>query len=465
MDLLESLNVTDLPEQQTRISHLMEANPDFEGSLGFDACGACGASLLPLPEVVHCRACQRVSYCSEACREMDSQFHLRKHHPTTDNGDDYDDDDQRTSPEDNAMGHTSVICALLNLCHHDEAIDDNNNTRLLDPAAQEAARMRVRSEYESYPATLANVLCDGPCYQATLQRVQQQQSTTCLVIHVVGASEQAELSRGPTNATDNNNNNSNHNNNTFTAVGHDYAEALAELAHQWHVATIELVMVGPECPRDPVNESIPMRYLDDQTVGHLQLRSIRGRYNAETLQNTEATRPADIVVLFNPGLTCPDYPHWTETLRCIPNGTPFLLTTNTEMEGLADCQFLLDQDKIQSLPPVLAELLGLATGHDGDDDDDDHRTEDSSSPPPHSSFFAVNPYCGSRVRQNGTMANDVFVKNRWILGGILDRFDPSPVRGGSNTTTTTTMTNKRMKTTTATDPIDINTKAKNPALI
>ncbi len=453
MDLLESLNVTDLPEQQTRTSHLMwAAHSNFEGSLGFDSCGACGTTL-QVALAVHCRACQRVSYCSEACREMDSHLLGMMNHEAVisdDNGDDdihnnnnnTDDDDQAT-PDDNALGHTSVICALLNLCHDDEAID-NGEGDTLPPAARDAARHRVRSEYESYPATLANVICDGPCYQATLQRVQQQQPYISLIIHVVGASEQAELSRGPTTTAVHPNQNDDHN--TFTAVGHDYAEALAELAHQLrHVATMELCMVGPECPREPVNESIPMRYLD-QPVGHLKLRSIRGRYNAETLQNE--TAPADIVVLFNPGLTCPDYPHWTETLRCIPNGTPFLLTTNTEMEGIADCQYLLDQDKIQSLPPVLAELLGVATGHDDDDD----RTEDS----PHTSFFSVNPYCGSRVRQNGTMANDVFVKNRWILGGILDRFDPPPTRRSSSTT-------KRMKTTT--DPTDINRKANNPALI
>jgi hypothetical protein len=47
-------------------------------------------------------------------------------------------------------------------------------------------------------------------------------------------------------------------------------------------------------------------------------------------------------------------------------GTPFLSTTNTEMEGPADAQYLIDQDRIKSLPPGLADVFGLYS-HPGDE--------------------------------------------------------------------------------------------------
>lgn len=422
MDLLESLNVADLPEQQTRTCHLIEANPNFELTLGFDACCTCGSSLQNGAVTFNCRACQRVSYCSDACREIDANLISKSYDESVIGDPDIE--------PDNALGHTSVICSLLNLCNDDEAIE-NGEGNTLDPTAREAAIIRVRSEYESYPATLANVLSDGPCYQEALKRLHRQK----LTIHVVGASENAELSCGPENS-------SVKSMSVHSAVCKDYAEALAELADRCKVQSIELLFIGPECPHTPLNESVPIHYLD-KSVGNLIVRSIRSIYNQESLEHETK---ADFVVMYNPGFTCPDYPNWNETLQYIPNGTPFLLTTNTEMEGIADCQYLLDQDKIQSLPPVIAEIFGVAvTTNDGDLDDDP--TDDSTS------FFSVNPFCGSRVRQNGTMANDLFVKNRWMLGGIFNSYDPSKKDIYT--------VNKKIKT----GDKDTNTKAYNPALI
>ena len=422
MDLLQSLNVIDLPEQQTRTSHLVAANPNFELTLGFDACCTCGSSLENAPVTFNCRACQRVSYCSEACREIDSNLISNAYDTSAI-------DDPDIEP-DNALGHTSVICSLLNLCNDDEAID-NGEGGALNHVSREAAINRVKSEYESYPATLANVILDGPCFQEILNRLNRQ----ALTIHVIGASENAELSCGPTGAITNSAS-------AHAAVCKDYAEALAELANRCKVQTIELLFIGPECPHTPWDESLPMQYID-KAVGHLHIRSMRSIYNKESLEN-EAK--ADFVVMFNPGLTCPDYPNWNETLHCIPNGTPFLLTTNTEMEGIADCQFLLDQDKIQSLPPVIAEIFGVAV-ETNDDDLDDNENDTTS-------FFFVNPFCGSRVRQNGTMANDLFVKNRWVLGGFMNSFDPS-------SKVEPAAASKKIKT----GGNDTNTKANNPALI
>jgi hypothetical protein len=410
MDLIASLQLEDLPEQQTRTLHLVEANPDFQLKLGFDACAACGISLTT-DATITCRTCQRISYCSDTCLAKDA--------------------DILGMPEDEtALGHSSIICALLNLCNDDEAIDQGEGDGF-KASARDAAVNRVRSEYESYPATLVNVLLDGPCYQDILRR----SSESVLRIHVIGAAEDAELSQGPTmlysdDAT------------ARRVVCQDYAEALAEVADRFHRAAIELWFIGPEAPDRPWNESVPMNHMD-QVVGTLTIRSLKALYTTDSLEKEEGTAATspDLVVLFNPGFTCPDYTHWAETLRGLPDGTPFLSTTNTEMECIADCQYLLDQDKIQSLPPGMAELL-------------DVYSEDADES---SSFLGLNPFCGSRVRQNGTLANDVFVKNRWMLGGILGRFQASSRRGAPSGPV------KRTKV--AENNNDPNSKASNPALI
>ena len=72
-----------------------------------------------------------------------------------------------------------------------------------------------------------------------------------------------------------------------------------------------------------------------------------------------------------------------------------------DSEGIADIQFLVDNSFISDLPPGLANMLNVKSN------DDYNGT----------SFFSVNPFCGDRVRQSGTMANDLYVKNRWIYGG------------------------------------------------
>ena len=301
----------------------------------------------------------------------------------------------------------------MNLCNDDEAIENGDSQT--DTAKSEAAANRIRTEYESYPATLANALTQGTCYEAALRGCKERKR---LAIHVIGASEDAELSRGPTVK-----------NRSPTAVCKDYAEALTELADQYNLQTIDISFIGPDCPSEPWDESVPLQNPEKELI----IRTVQGLYSRKTLAGSN---PADIVALFNPGLTCPDYSHWKETLESIPEGTPFLSTTNTEMEGLADCQFLLDQDKIQTLPAGLADLFGVYS-----------EGEDVSN-----SFFAVNPFAGNRVRQNGTMANDLFVKNRWMLGGILGSFDPSANKAS--------VSSKKLKG----DGFN-NMKSSNPALI
>jgi hypothetical protein len=220
-----------------------------------------------------------------------------------------------------------------------------------------------------------------------------------------------------------------------------YADALAELAETRRLDTIQLHFVGPECPKQNVRESRKLQSPEGRTVGELLVRSYRTDYNNQLLKELDA-KP-DIVVFHNPGFTCPDY-DWSHALAAIPKRTPFLLTTNTELEGIADCQYLLDNDLIQKIPPTLAEIFA-----------DDFPTSMDQNKDDHGPFFNENPFCGNRVRQSGTMANDLFVKNRWMLGGILGsqtQQPPTKRQALNDGAATTTSSNS-------------NCKSSNPALI
>ena len=331
MDFLQSLGMEDLPELQTRTMHLMARHPEFSLRLGFDACCTCGIPFGPSSTIVDCPQCQRVSYCSEACRKQDASGLDSSSTVATS-------DEERES----AMGHSSIICTLLRLCSNDEAVneetkDDEKTLQFLDNdvQAKEAAVDRVRSEFQSYPATLANVLLEAPLYKPATQA-----SSRHLVIHIIGASQDVEFWNSPCMQHDN--------------VWDAYAEALAELSEIHRLDTISLYFVGPDCPIENIHKSRKMKSVEGGTAGELLARSHHGVYNFNLLQQEEITK-ADIVVFHNPGFTCPDY-DWAVTLSCIPKGTPFLLTTNTELEGIADFQYLLENDLIQSMPPSLAMI-------------------------------------------------------------------------------------------------------------
>jgi hypothetical protein len=521
MDLLASWNMDELPEQQTRMMQLMEQHPDFDLRLGFDACCTCAtpfpaavvfceavgavadgsgcgkkkfsassvAALTAAASIISCPSCRRVSYCSEACRRQDSQALTA----ASESGDE--------ELEEKAMGHSSIICALLQTCQDDEDVeeDDNNDEssvdkattlRVMDATRRQASLDRIRSEFQSYPATLANVLCDGPCYQHVLSSKASNNSSNSkvLVIHVIGASEQAEL-WGEASARamlDDDNNDSANDKSVHVdkkVMIQAYAQALAELVERFKLDIVNLVLFGPDCPDSnlelscsiPSSSSNSTRNSkgksrdrdadndDTSAIGQVVLKTFKGEYHdmiqnmhqhgdTSELAGTVTSAIPDVVVFFNPGFTVPDY-DWRATLSAIPAGTPFLSCTNTELEGIADVQFLLDQDKVQSIPPGMAEIFGLHyedyNDNNGDEDDDGV-----------ASFFSENPFCGTRVRQSGTMANDLFVKNRWMLGGFMDSFDPSR---RSSSAAMEESPKKRKTTTTTAD--NSNTKATNPALI
>jgi hypothetical protein len=127
----------------------------------------------------------------------------------------------------------------------------------------------------------------------------------------------------------------------------------------------------------------------------------------------------DAIIFFNPGLSCPDY-DWSKALSAASSyqsSTPFLITTNTEMEGFADIKCLVDGGYVDSkeLPQYVLETVDVETPSNNSryDEEDDEQNKRF--------FFCENPYAGLRVRQSGTMANDLYVKSRWVMGGLFQR--------------------------------------------
>jgi hypothetical protein len=308
MDVLSSLNIEVLPEQQTRMMHLLKEYPDFQFRLGFDACCNCGNSIDATNEVT-CLACKRVKYCSDDCRQKDATAE------TFDNQNMLEQVEEEEN--ENAQGHTSVVCTLLQTCNDDEDVEDGLCTDISESRRQ-ASLDRIRSEFESYPASLANIIVEGPCFQSILK-----ECTSTLVIHVIGASEDAELASW------------NPENKTASSRFYDYSDAFSNIIASYKtIQSILLCFVGPECPSSNVDMDIPLQDSDKQQKSlTLTVRTIKGIYSTEILDNNTIPIP-NIVVFFNPGFTVPEYDQWTSTLKCIPRGTPFLSTTNTGTCGL-----------------------------------------------------------------------------------------------------------------------------------
>ena len=356
MDLLASLRIDDVPEEQTRAAHLLDTladNPNIR--IGFNACAACASQE---HVSVECKGCRRVKYCSEECRKKDANPPI---------GD-----------EEDAMGHSSVICAVLRTCNDDENAEDKATTH----TAPESAQDRVRSEFESYPATLSNILMEGPCYQGLFKNCSKRNKT--MTIHVIGASEKAELWNGMPN----------------TEVFNIYSESLTQLAEAFKLEKIHLHIVGPECPANLLKEERNVKLVDSTVHFQLQMMTHKANYDKVLLKSLPE---ADAVVFFNPGFTCPDY-KWEDTMACMKVGTAFCVTTNTQNEGVEDCLYLLENNLVPALPPMVAEIIGS------------YAPDETGS-----IFFSENPYAGSRIRQSGTMANDIYVKNRWMCGGIFGK--------------------------------------------
>jgi len=406
MDLLASLGLGGaLPEQSTRLSHhgvikaLDEGGSDVR--LGFNRCLACGIKLnsdsnttiTTKSKVVSCQGCKRVSYCSTSCQKMDCE-------PSKDK-------------EEEAIGHSPVVCALLNLCNDDEDAEEEmynkkkksskksnekNKKSNSDQQKTEAAHYRVRTELESYPATLFNILSEGPDWfiesmSQKLRKNEDIRSPTAppkkkqrrgkrdrssispkkdedastrsskrkreLVLHIVGASVDSELWNWNESSSDN----------IEEEFLNAYGEAATNLTSylnnllEMTNITIRCIFVGPDCPKQKsvISHRIQVT-IPDSTSSSLSIETHACYYGSSEQPYLPAP---DAVIFFNPGFSCPDY-NWSSALNAVcayqvssRNSTPILLTTNTELEGFAEIKYLLDGGHInsESLPKDVLEAV------------------------------------------------------------------------------------------------------------
>ncbi|KAL3827519.1 hypothetical protein ACHAXA_002016 [Cyclostephanos tholiformis] len=505
MDLLASLGLgNELPEQSTReIPGIIKALDGDDGEdvnddvrLGFNRCLHCGVKLSRDDAAaattttakligakkgrITCRGCHRVSYCSHLCMKADAS-------PS-------DRDDELGS-----LGHSPVVCSLLGLCDDDEVAEEEllggrgggggesgsndgeveassragSDRKCSSEGRRDAARYRVQTERESYPATLFNILSEGPdwfveaitrrlrCNQDVRSPMSTSTSTSTgkrggkrdrssafgkwdkqdgeggyetprswrnIVLHVVGASAESELwnwdGKGKRGRSSRRNSDNDEKEDESLHVLDACAEASTNLATylenllQIRSITIRCIFIGPDCPLQDYVGSLP---IPDSKSSTLTIETHRCKYG-DAGQLDDLSAP-DAIVFFNPGFTCPDY-DWSTALSAAaswPTGpTPFLVATNTEIEGYADVKCLLDGGHIdpRSLPvDVLDAMDHRIPFADKDrrrrsqDDDDDYSRE--------AFLFRMNPYAGLRVRQSGTMGNDLYVKNRWIICGLF----------------------------------------------
>ena len=517
MDLLASLGLrlNALPEQSTRLtSHpgivrALESGTDVR--LGFNCCLHCGSKLPALDggderdtskksskAASTCKGCKRVKYCSTSCRKADSEEESTK---------------SSVEEEPSACGHSPVICALLNLINDDDAAEEeyyaelnatNNgkkksatNDKTADQK-MEAARYRINTEFESYHATLFNILSEGPDWfiEALTRRLRRledvrspepetkkrrrdkrDRSSTSpakqhqserkreLVLHVVGASVDSEFWGwgGPKNESDD----SDDEEREDVPVLNAYAEASTNLTSylkdllEISSISIRCIFVGPECP-SRLRVEIPIPDSRSSTITFETHCCNYGDANQPYLP------PPDAIVFFNPGFSCEDY-DWSAALTAASayqvssaslGATPFLITTNTEMEGLADMKYLLDGGYVdaKSLPGDILEAIDYNTN--GDEDGVDGSA---------TFFFSENTYAGMRVRQSGTMGNDLYVKSRWIVGGLFQSSGKSQQKKRKNAempSTDGSSARKRHRVVEGyRDGGGKNTKKKNPALI
>ena len=360
------------------------------------------------------------------------------------------------------------------MCNDDETAEDNlyNNTSKTitnstkkhnNIQKEEAAKYRVQTERESYPATLFNMLIlDGPPWlienltrklryreevrspeakgsgigserkrrgkrdRQSLHREEEMPASSAsrlhreLVLHVVGASVDSELWGWDGTTTSY----------THNEMLDAYAEASTNVLSYLKnfidsIDSLRLVFVGPDCPKPRhgggkdgaivcrLDKTIP----GSKTMLHIETHCCN--YG----EDTNKLPCPDAIIFFNPGLSCPDY-DWSKALSAASSyqqsSTPFLITTNTEMEGFADIKCLVDGGYVDSkeLPKYVLETVDGETSSNNSRYNDDDDVEDEQNK---KFFFCENPYAGLRVRQSGTMANDLYVKSRWVMGGLFQR--------------------------------------------
>ncbi|GMH78360.1 hypothetical protein TL16_g07769 [Triparma laevis f. inornata] len=280
-----------LPFQSSIISDLLGSllEQDPELCPGINCCMVCGA-----PSKQTCPACNSVHYCSDKCMEADLN--------------------NLSDDEEEAQGHTPAVCKLLSSCSSPD-------------------KDSCRSELESYPSTLSNLLLSHPSFEPILFSSSSSSSRKAFQVHVVGAEKGSELwtEEG-----------------SFGACGwrEAYAEALDEVCEVAGIKSFELVFVGLNLEEKGV----------ERLSNKVSACCINSKYEDLKPSNFVKTTP-DLLTLFNAGFTCPDY-DWAGTLQSVLSnaiGTiPFFATSNSELENLNDvewldsngfCSFDLDGDR------------------------------------------------------------------------------------------------------------------------
>ncbi|KAL7463547.1 hypothetical protein ACHAXS_003909 [Conticribra weissflogii] len=229
--------------------------------------------------------------------------------------------------------------------------------------------------------------------------------------------------------------------------------------------SIRLVLFGPDCPQIGTDKRFSVEVPIPDSTATLAVETLCCYYGEEGKQKGVALSypEPDAIIFFNPGFSCPDY-DWSNALSTAssyPFETPFLITTNTEMEGFADIKTLLDAGFIdkRSLPSEILIAVDDGGGEKLPCNDEDEN---------HTFFLNENPYAGLRVRQSGTMANDLYVKNRWIVGGLFNGGGSKRMHNRSKKISSEKANDcerKQKKARKGNDVCGSNTKKNNPALI
>ena len=233
---------------------------------------------------------------------------------------------------------------------------------------------------ESYPSTLSNILLSHPSFEELVSPAgSSSKHRRRFQVHVVGAEFGSELWTSKL---------------SYGACPYQeaYADALDEVCDMGDISSFELVFVGVGLPATPVQK----------LSGKVKALTLDCKY--EDLDSADGFVKAvpDLLVFFNAGFTCPDY-DWAATLSSVvakaSSPIPFFGTSNSELENLNDIEWLNTQG---------------FTSFDLDGDQDEDDKDDALA-----CFFSENPFRGSRVRQSGMLANDLYVKSSFLFGGAL----------------------------------------------
>ncbi len=234
-------------------------------------------------------------------------------------------------------GHSASICDTL--------------CRLAEWDSQ-SSMSPEETELHSYPATLSNLLLKQPLFEGVLS------SNSHTTIYIIGASENSEIFADWTSA---------------------YADALDDVTETFNTS-LTLNFIGPDLKASSSAISLTPK--------------IKATLSSALIQDVAPSNPPQIAVFFNPGFTCPDY-DWSAALSSLFLSTSsplhFMATTNTEVEGLEDVDWLVSHKYMKS----------------------------PNSDTDGTSFFTHNPWCGDLVRQSGVLGNDLYKKNSIIYGGLL----------------------------------------------